>query len=579
MSAPSPSEIELRAKNEAHRMLESAGRPDLATTEQDQMYVEVLVAAQREQSSLHPWWFRLRYLYAAYCVVAFLILMGLLCLSPADLNSRIPGWWSLCLLCSLLVVLFFVEILLTKRISSALKRTPEATTASGLHQQPGASGDAAFPWLFSNSPSLSRTFLFTTWVLAIVLLVGTSQLVLTRSLAASEPMGAASVVPAKGDASLAEPGGDDVGWYNTAVLASILIGFLLLSIVLIYAAVHLKVKLDYERERLKEHLPANKRWRWEFGHLLLLEIGIAIFVAFFITATLELILHRRVEEENKRHMRELEVLHRKHLEDTQRNLFNTLFGFNVNPRLGDEIFQTLQNAGNLYREDCSLMFEFDSLSDDERKRSGHDRKDLEELIAVHVTVSYKIRNTSPTSQRWKADPYFVNALALDDPADRFLVFKVEGCEDAEDCIKAGAVSAEDLRTKFTSKACRRQLDLGYITLGPKRTMQIHYTYRMVKRFTDSHSWLSVLAMDGIRIHAGSVDPRLGLDFEIESAHRKDVALVGDSRGTSSRFWEWRIEDPFLPNQGIILHWHRTQPMAQSAKPGEKAVEHTPANKG
>jgi hypothetical protein len=166
----------------------------------------------------------------------------------------------------------------------------------------------------------------------------------------------------------------------------------------------------------------------------------------------------------------------------------------------------------------------------------------------------------------------VNPLELDDPADRFLVFKVEGCEDADDCVKAGLISEDDLRTKFTSKGGRRQLNLGYVNVGSKRTAQVHYTYRTVKRFTDSHSWISVLPMDGLRIHAGSVDPRLALDFDVESAHRKDVILVGDSRGMSSRFCEWRIEDPFLPNQGIILHWHPTHSKPKPAKPGENAKE-------
>jgi hypothetical protein len=368
MSEHLPSEIEQKAKDEAHRMWESIGRPELTQEEQDRMYFEALATARRQHGHRHPWWFRLRSLYSAYCGVTFLVLMGLLCLSPADLNSRIPGWWSLFFLWSLLAFLLLVEILLTKRISSALNRMPAARIASRDRQAPAASGGATFPWLFSSSPALSRTFLITTWVLTVVLLFGTSGLALTRGLAAGGQVGVAAENAVPGAALSTEPSGDDVAWYNTAVLASILIGFLLLSIVLIYAAVHLKVKLDYERERLKENLPANKRWRWEFGHLLLLEIGIAIFVAFFITATLELILHRRVEEENKRHMHDLEVLHKKQMQDTQRNLFNTLFGFNVNPRLGDEIFQTLQNAASLYREDCSLMFEFDSLSDDERKQ-------------------------------------------------------------------------------------------------------------------------------------------------------------------------------------------------------------------
>ena len=247
-------------------------------------------------------------------------------------------------------------------------------------------------------------------------------------------------------------------------------------------------------------------------------------------------MRHRVEEENKRHMR-----------DVQRNLFNTLFGFNVNPRLGDEIFQTLQDASRLYREDCSLRFVFNTLTDSEREQCGHGRKNLDELIAVNVTVSYRVRNTSQRSQRWKADPYFVNSLQLDKPADRFLFFDVQDCEEADNCVKAGAMGEEALRPEFTSVEGRRQLDLGYVTIGPNKPTQVHYTYRTVKRSTDCHSWLSVLPMDALRIYAVSVAPQLELDFDVETAHRKDAHPVGDHRGASSKLRELAHRGP-LPTQ-------------------------------
>ena len=141
-----------RAEEAAYYAWERAGRPELTREERDWMYFEAF-------EKLRPRWLWLRWLYAGYCVVAFSLLMGLLCLSHVDQDRRIPGWWPLRIMWSLLVLLLLIEVILTIRIFSAfrlsaIRKTPPVTTTSEHLQLPGAR-KMLFRRLFSSSPSLS----------------------------------------------------------------------------------------------------------------------------------------------------------------------------------------------------------------------------------------------------------------------------------------------------------------------------------------------------------------------------------------------------------------------------------------
>src|SRR5205085_12041958 len=91
-----------RAEEAAYYAWERAGRPELTKEEQDWMYFEAFEKSR-------PWWLWLRWLYGGYCGVAFSLIMGLLCLSHIDQNRGIPGWWSLCIMWSLLALLLLIE--------------------------------------------------------------------------------------------------------------------------------------------------------------------------------------------------------------------------------------------------------------------------------------------------------------------------------------------------------------------------------------------------------------------------------------------------------------------------------------
>ncbi|MGH7171180.1 MAG: hypothetical protein ACRELG_12960 [Gemmataceae bacterium] len=572
MSEQQPDKFEERAKREAFYRWVREGRPSLTKEEQDRMFFEELEKIHLQHAS--PWWFRLRWLYPGYCGVAFLVLMGLLCLSSVYEAHRIAGWWSLVILGFMVALLAVGAIVITRRVRSAFTRKPPELTASEPRRFPQVQGRLFTSSLITPSPWLSWIFLIAAWMLVAALLLGVTVLVyakirLTPSLIARDGINASTETPAA-DATLpSEATEEEVSAVNKALLYSILIGFALFSFVLMFVAVSIKVKLDHEQERLKESLPESKRWWWEFWHLLLLEIGIAIFVSFFIAATLEFILHHRVEEEHKRYMQQQERIHKRQMEEQQRNLFKYLFGFHINPRLGGEIFQTLQDASKFHREYCALLFEFDTLADADRKRYARDCKYADELIVVRLRVSYQIHNSAPSPQKFTVEPYFMNPLQLDGMADEFIVFEVNGCEAADKCVEAGVWGEEKLRSKFTSEGLRRQLHLGDICVNPTRPTHVCYTYRMVMRSTDCHSWISVLPMDSLKIQASIVDSHLDLDFGVETAHREEVTAFGNARHALSKVWEWHIEDPLLPNQGIILYWHPSNHKLKPAKPIKK----------
>src|SRR5262249_47489926 len=142
------------------------------------------------------------------------------------------------------------------------------------------------------------------------------------------------------ETTIHEPPSTGSEWYENSLLITIIVAAILLALVLIMSAVHIKVQLEHEVGQ--RQLRPEERWWWEFKHLMLLEIGIAIFVAGFITATLELFLRHRADVEHARRTRDVEAKHQKYLHEVQENLFNALFGFHVDRKLGGELFQTLK---------------------------------------------------------------------------------------------------------------------------------------------------------------------------------------------------------------------------------------------
>lgn len=45
-----------------------------------------------------------------------------------------------------------------------------------------------------------------------------------------------------------------------------------------------------------------------------------------------------------------------------------------------------------------------------------------------------------------------------------------------------------------------------------------------------------------------------LEFSVDQSHRRDLKLSDSSAAKSSMSYEWIINSPILPKQGIIIHW-------------------------
>jgi hypothetical protein len=495
----------------------------------------------------------LRVLIPCYIVLVITLLIAVISSIPIGSERTGLDGRKLVFLWLLVVPMLLVTLLLNARLLN-----PPYAPAKGT--QPGAP-TPAFPETARPTvqPKWTFTFLCIAWLLA-TCLTG-AVVILTwetgaRKSAAPSGVLEPAVEPGQKQGQSAGPSEEVLEGHATVLLILFYVASFLASLIFIWVAVYLKIRLDQEKERHPEpQLADTLRWRWEFGHLLALEIGIALFVAWFISLTLEWVMRHRSEGLTRHEMSRADAQHKKHLAEQQENLFNALFGFNVNRKLNDEMFQTLHNASKFNREECMLVFEFDSIPDEERARYDKGRKHPNDLLLIRVTVAYKLQNADSARQRFPLRPYFESPLQLGGQADVFTAFRVDGCEAGEGCVSPGELSEQELKEKFAAKGIRRQLTVGEVQVNGKCTANVRYTYRTVKRSCDCHSWISVLPMNGLQIQAVIVDPKLNLQFHVESAHREDIPRIGDSKRAASKVDVWRIENAMLPYQGILLYWY------------------------
>lgn len=366
-----------------------------------------------------------------------------------------------------------------------------------------------------------------------------------------------------------------------------------LALILIFYAVRIKVVLDekiearkHERNEFEQKRAslsdedARKRDNalkteeeasrgWEFGHLICLEIGIALLVACFMSLTYELFLRKFAEER-------AEVQHARHVKESEKSVFKALFGHGVDEKVLKRFYNAIA-ASKFTRKACKLSFEFQPLDEVEKRRAA---KHAADLVAVIVTVAYEIHNNTdepavypPTSETsmvasediWR--PYFENPIQFEEELDCYVGYSIKGCGQRKGCVPERAwdskenVVTEYVRNENGQKGVKRRLNVGRILVMPKVPTEIRYSYKLFKKSSDMHAWVSSAPLTGVDIAVCDHSAK-GLRFHVETIGEGDASR----HDSSEAHHEWHDELGMLPNQGFMLYWSEPLPdKAQAAQ--------------
>ncbi len=358
---------------------------------------------------------------------------------------------------------------------------------------------------------------------------------------------------------------------------------LMLAILSIFASVHIKLQLHRKiakAEEAREPLSESERMAWEFSRVVVFEIGMAFFVAVFITVNYELLLRgyaeqrsekrnaqhlafiksqqerhqQAIETRQRSHLAAIESFHKEHLKQTERSVFNSVFGHNIDPKVLSGIY-SMADSARFIRRSFRMSFDFMPLTPAEQaetEKQGH-----RDIVRVAVNVSYALYNNSSAPEVFPSragtwSPYFENALQLAGLPDKFTKLSIAGGMEREGYLRNGNYGEEDFETEPVGVGVVRQLKLKqgkFIVNSGDQPVRISYTYEIKKKCHDSHSWVSSRPIDEMMISAHDHSMK-NLGFHLEpisrgNASRRDVSDIHN---------EWYVGEPTLANQGIILYW-------------------------
>jgi hypothetical protein len=322
------------------------------------------------------------------------------------------------------------------------------------------------------------------------------------------------------------------------LVASGLLGILFL----IYAAAGERVRAE----------GGEASWQ-SFSRSLAHEVGMALLVAVALTCIVEYFLRRRsqaeheeyteeLETRHEEHKHQLEQLHDRHKKDLEKDVFLALFGTAIKPDLVEELYRVIFKH-KFTRERVLIQYAFSPV-DGERDR-----------VLVRQEISFDIRNISSEHAVYRFSPYADDLLNRDhekQPVREFCVI-----QDGQ--VLAALGDGRLLCARKSEPPLRYQLcyDGGKpieIPIKPGTPAHVTYVVEVQMRLTDSHSWVTMHATDGLEVSVKVHEALSHCRFWLDASHSRPLERVL----SGPTHYSWRLRWAVLPFQGVMLIWYPAQ---------------------
>jgi len=313
----------------------------------------------------------------------------------------------------------------------------------------------------------------------------------------------------------------------------------ILIVLAVFAAGVILILFSY---RLKEgHFFDKELW-----HYLVLEIGIALITGCVIAGTVELFIKTRGERAQEQYKQEIAA-----------NVFKALFATAIPDELVGEMYTALF-VPKFVREEIEIKYRFEPLED----QPGLPR-DARKL-RVRQEIWFRAINVTDTTVNHSSTPR--EDILIMDPVNPYTPFKEFLMEivDTKNPGKPGqkihlqepgelvsATSNEGMRYKLKTQTLEK--------VAPGQSVHVLLVIEKVCRYADTDTWVTAYSAKNLKLSVELTgNPPPDLEFYVDQAHRHSLVPIPESTRRHALSYEWRLNYPILPHQGVMLRWRPRQ---------------------
>jgi len=266
---------------------------------------------------------------------------------------------------------------------------------------------------------------------------------------------------------------------------------------------------------------------------LVLELGIGFVVGGVIAFTIEYYMRSRKELEDK-----------KRDEQLQSNVFRALFGTALSPELVHEVYQNIFTR-KFARQNLEIAITLRPLTDEEQATYN-----VPALLVLTQTVTYDAKNISDDVADYHVHPQEYILISHPMFLQPFHTFTASCGSNLKSLNKPDIAKCVHL----SEDGIWHKLAVPEISVPEGGVVHVISKVEMVCRDTDIKTWLTYHPADRLKLKVELDKALLGqFEFAVDQSHRLPLNVVPSD---TPRVYEWKLEKPILPYQGIILYWRR-----------------------
>lgn len=308
----------------------------------------------------------------------------------------------------------------------------------------------------------------------------------------------------------------------------------ILIVLAVFAAGVILILFSY---RLKEGHFFDK----ELSHYLVLEIGIALITGCVIAGTVELFMRTRGERVQEQYKQEIAA-----------NVFKALFATAIPDELVSEMYTALF-VPKFIREEIEIKYRFEAL----KERPGLPRE--AQKLRVRQEISFRAINVTDTTVNHSSTPREDILIADEEnphtPFKEFLM-EIVDTNSGTPGQNIHLQEPEELRSATSKDGMRYKLKTQTLeNVGPGQSVHVVLVIEKVCRYADTDTWVTAYSAKNLKLSVELIgNPLPALEFWVDQAHRQSLVPIPESPRKHAVSYEWRLNYPILPHQGVMLRW-------------------------